>query len=170
MQQVEEYVEKTDFEPELEGGGGSFWARFVNKLEQFLESPYWLLSIILLVAMLSFLLGRISKIGESKEGVRVTNNSPLAPLPAGSVGGLKQERGTAQTPVSVTQSGQAAAVVNSDVGGKIEVVGSKNGTKYHLPSCPGAKQISEKNLIKFESIEEARSRGYTPASNCKGLK
>jgi hypothetical protein len=50
------------------------------------------------------------------------------------------------------------------------VVASKNGTKYHYPWCTGAKQISEKNLIKFSSIAEARAKGYTPASNCKGLK
>jgi len=52
----------------------------------------------------------------------------------------------------------------------IQVVASKNGTKYHLPTCAGAKQISDKNKVTFGSIEEARAKGYTPASNCKGLK
>ena len=51
-----------------------------------------------------------------------------------------------------------------------EVVASKNGTKYHFPWCGGAKQISDKNKITFKSAEEARKAGYTPASNCKGLK
>lgn len=51
-----------------------------------------------------------------------------------------------------------------------EVVASKSGSKYHFPWCAGAKQIAEKNLITFASIEDARKAGYTPASNCKGLK
>lgn len=40
------------------------------------------------------------------------------------------------------------------------VVGSKNSDKYHLPYCPGAKQISEQNKIWFASIEEAEKAGY----------
>ncbi len=49
------------------------------------------------------------------------------------------------------------------------VVASKSGKKYHFPWCAGAKQIAEKNKITFNSTEEARRAGYTPASNCKGL-
>ncbi len=54
--------------------------------------------------------------------------------------------------------------------GKEQVIASKNGTKYHYPWCSGAKQISDKNKITFNTIEEAKSAGYTPAGNCKGLK
>jgi hypothetical protein len=50
-----------------------------------------------------------------------------------------------------------------------QVVASKTGTKYHLPSCPGAKQISAKNLVVFESIEAAKRAGLTAAANCPGL-
>lgn len=50
------------------------------------------------------------------------------------------------------------------------VVASKSGTRYHLPSCPGAKSISKKNKITFSSIAEAEAAGYKPALNCKGLK
>lgn len=48
-------------------------------------------------------------------------------------------------------------------------VGSKQGNKFHLPECAGAKQISEVNKVWFSSKEEAISRGYTPALNCKGI-
>jgi len=48
-------------------------------------------------------------------------------------------------------------------------VGSKNGTKYHLPWCSGAKNIKEENKVWFSSKEEAESQGYTTASNCKGI-
>lgn len=56
---------------------------------------------------------------------------------------------------------------SSDYKGK--VLGSKNSDKYHLPDCPGAKQISEKNAIWFDSIEAAEKAGYKPAANCPGL-
>lgn len=48
-------------------------------------------------------------------------------------------------------------------------VGSKNGSKYHFPWCPGAKQMKEENKIWFSSKEDAEKAGYTPAANCKGL-
>lgn len=52
---------------------------------------------------------------------------------------------------------------------KTEYVGSKNGTKYHLPWCAGAKQIKEENKVWFSSKTEAEKAGYSPASNCKGI-
>ena len=48
-------------------------------------------------------------------------------------------------------------------------VGSKSGEKYHLLTCPGAKQIKDENKIYFASKEDAMRNGYTPASNCKGI-
>lgn len=48
-------------------------------------------------------------------------------------------------------------------------VASKNGTKYHLPWCPGAKQMNEENKVWFETKEEAEAAGYSPAANCPGL-
>lgn len=46
-------------------------------------------------------------------------------------------------------------------------VASKTGTKYHLPTCGGAKQIKEENKVWFTTKEEAEGAGYTPAANCK---
>ncbi len=48
-------------------------------------------------------------------------------------------------------------------------VGSRNGTKYHLPSCAGARRIAPENQVWFATQEEAETAGYTPASNCPGL-
>lgn len=62
------------------------------------------------------------------------------------------------------------SVQRAEKSGDSQVVASKNGTKYHYPWCGGAKQISEKNKITFNTIEEARKAGYMPAGNCKGLK
>lgn len=51
----------------------------------------------------------------------------------------------------------------------VQYVGSKNGTKFHLLTCPGAKQIKEENKVFFATKEDAQKAGYTPASNCKGI-
>lgn len=50
-----------------------------------------------------------------------------------------------------------------------QVVASKNGTKYYLPSCAGANRISTANKVWFASAAAAAAAGYTPAANCKGL-
>ena len=53
--------------------------------------------------------------------------------------------------------------------GATRVVASKSGTKYHLLTCSGASSIKETNKIYFDSIDQAKAAGYTPAANCKGL-
>ena len=49
------------------------------------------------------------------------------------------------------------------------VVASKNGTKYHAATCPGASQIKEENKIYFNSPSLAKAAGYLPAANCPDL-
>ena len=75
------------------------------------------------------------------------------------------------SPISVTQVGVVAAAAAGTLaqaeGGR--VVASKTGTKYFLPWCAGAKNISPLNLLTFSSSEEAKAKGYMPAANCKGL-
>lgn len=51
----------------------------------------------------------------------------------------------------------------------VEVVASQQGTKYHLPDCPGAKRIHDENRVAFASPELAQAAGYEPAANCPGL-
>ena len=49
------------------------------------------------------------------------------------------------------------------------VVGSKNGSVYHLPQCSGARRIGEGNKIWFDSEVQARESGYRPAKTCPQL-
>jgi len=44
---------------------------------------------------------------------------------------------------------------------------SKNSNKYHYPSCKWAQKINPKNLIKFNSPEQAIKAGYVPCKVCK---
>ncbi len=50
-----------------------------------------------------------------------------------------------------------------------QLVASKSGSKYHLISCPGAKQIKAENKIFFTSKVQAEAAGYKPAANCPEL-
>ncbi len=50
-----------------------------------------------------------------------------------------------------------------------QVVASKSGTKYYLPSCAGVERISEANKVWFASAAAAAAAGYAPSANCKGL-
>ncbi len=116
----------------------------VKKVRVFLKHLF----LFLLVAFLSFGLGWYSKIETEKDPVRVEYSFEALPesMRASSVDFTKE--------------------INEDIG---VVLGSKNGSVYHLPWCPGAKQINEENKVWFETKEEAELSGYSPAKNCKGL-
>lgn len=43
-------------------------------------------------------------------------------------------------------------------------VGSKNGTKYYTPGCPGVSRIKPENYIWFNSAEDATLQGYSKGS------
>lgn len=101
----------------------------------------------------------------------------LAVLAAYGLGRLHYYEETISVPVKIIQpvsqeTGKMPEVKGVSVSSESqgEVIASKSGTKYHYPWCSGAKQISAKNKIIFASPEEAQKAGYSPATNCKGLK
>jgi hypothetical protein len=105
------------------------------------EKDLILAVVIILVALISFGLGRLSKIGESRVPITIENLSTTTPT---------------------------EKITDNKIMGNF--VASKNGTKYHYPWCSGAQSIKEENKIWFSTAEEAQKAGYEPASNCKGLK
>lgn len=113
--------------------------------------------VIILVSSLSFGIGRLSVVGD---------------LPAGKAGRepIKIEydqelttENTNQTATVTNATQKKLAPPSASDGG---VVASKNGSKYHYPYCPGAKQIKETNKITFDSPSLAEAAGYTLAANC----
>ncbi len=110
--------------------------------------------IIILVAFGSFGLGRLSKIEGAKTPIKI-ENAPEVTAETFTLGAETDTVATQQASVSASQAS--------------ELVGSKNGTKYHYTWCSGAQRIAEANRIYFSSKTHAESRGYTPAVNCKGL-
>ena len=106
--------------------------------------------LIVLVALSSFGLGRISEghieINAPKNAIQFTQKASVV------------EATTSQSANSLPASSKTGSIV-----------ASKSGTKYHLLTCPGAKQIKEENKIFFKTAKDAENAGYSKASNCKGL-
>ena len=102
--------------------------------------------IIILVAILSFGIGRLSMIGKLREPIKIEYDEAIVTKPQ-------------------TNTNQSATALNAL--NKEGIVVSKNGSKYHYSHCAGAKQIKEENKITFDTKESAEAAGYTLASNCK---
>lgn len=102
-------------------------------------------AVIILISIISFGLGRLSKIRESRVPLSVEN--------------LKKEE-------KMDLLGNE--IINETAAQKL-FVASKNGKKYHYAWCDSAKSIKEENKVWFLTQEEARAAGYEPAANCKGL-
>jgi len=112
--------------------------------------------LVILVGVASFGLGRLS-VTDGKGTVEV-----LPPLSTPS-----EALGAQQTSVPTTSALSASVGSATTAAGKF--VASKSGTKYHYPWCSGAKRIKDENKVWFNTVEEARAAGYTPAANCPGL-
>lgn len=110
--------------------------------------------IIILIAFGSFGLGRLSKIEGSKTPIQIENAPEVNAETF--AGNIKADNINASQTLNTNDQ-------------KAELVGSKSGTKYHYTWCAGAQKIAETNRIYFASKTDAEARGYTPASNCKGL-
>lgn len=123
----------------------------------------YIVAIILLVGIGSFGLGRLSAIWPKKEPITFSKwNTPLEEGNRASTGQNEAQKAPSQSPKA-----QTASLLEATKKG--EYVASKNGTAYHFPWCPGAKQIKEENKIFFNTKEEAEKAGYKPAGNCSGL-
>ena len=116
-----------------------------EKLKSFLyDDAVFYTTLLLLVAIASFGLGRQSVApvltGSTRTVANSTEVQPLVP--------------------------NIDSVVSESADSSV-VIASKSGSRYHLPTCPGAKQIKESNVIEFQSIQAAEAAGYTPAANCQ---
>ncbi len=136
----------------------------LEKLKSFIaDDGFYTAALLIMVAFASFGLGRQSVV-ESDNTKTISNEATVvltAPSPKATV------------PQALTPTPLPGALTDPGVEGETtvsgEVVASKSGTKYHLPTCSGAKSIKPENLITFATRAEAEAAGYTPAANCKGL-
>lgn len=114
--------------------------------------------VIVLVAGLSFGIGRLTVVGK-REAVRIEYDKSLM--------SDDQTPISNQVPNPNVLKTQTANVIQAVTPASQQVIASKNGSRYHYLHCSGAKQIKEENRITFASPAEAESAGYTLAANCK---
>lgn len=124
----------------------------LSEIFETIKRNLFLIFLIVFIALLSFQLGRISKLGG--QPIRIEKASI-------------QEIFQPDANIRI----DADDANNTDRGAErvdFRVVASKKSTfgKYHFLWCPGAKQIKEENKIFFNSEKEAISAGYTLAGNC----
>ena len=116
------------------------------------NTELYLTAAIVLVAVISFGLGRLSKIREEKTPITIEN--------------VKENEETSESKPLLTSN---VDKTNSTATSKI-FVASRNGKKYYYAWCESANVIKEQNRIWFSTQAEAEKAGYQPATNCKGLK
>lgn len=122
-----------------------------------LKKDFWIVCIVLGVSLGSWCLGRLS--------VEESDPTALANLEIKNVFVDAQDRFVCKPQGSSQDRGEGIASLPKPTEGS--VVGSKNGSKYHLPRCPGAAAIKEENKVWFASESAAQAAGYTRAGNCK---
>src|SRR3990167_5777867 len=126
------------------------WVKNNNGLARRGGGELYLAAVIVLVAVISFGLGRLSKIREEKTPITIEN--------------VKENAETGES--------KSLSTSNVDSGIKADkiFVASRNGKKYYYAWCESANVIKEQNRVWFATQAEAEKAGYQPAANCKGLK
>lgn len=104
---------------------------------------------IILIALISFGLGRLTAPNIIKEPVTIEEHN----FSSQSATISNQLTGTTTEITSQTSSNEKGIIV-----------ASKYGKKYHWPWCTWAKKIKPENQVWFKSEEEAKKAGYQPCS------
>ena len=129
-----------------------------NLLEK--VKPFYVLLLILVIGSIFFALGRLSALEERHIPIKISY--PNATSTASIIQGTLPRQALGGSPMS-----DIGENVASQAG---EVIGSKTGKKYYFPWCGTLKRVKPENQVHFASVEKARTAGYSPAGNCKGLK
>lgn len=132
-----------------------------DKFKTFLsqnKKDLFLTLLVFLMSLASFGLGRLSVLWPEKEPIRIDQPDEID----------KSAEGLDQV-VPANNFTKPSVPTTSPIPSG-QYVASRNGSSFHLLTCPGAKQIKDENKIFFETPAEAKSAGYKPAANCPGLK
>ncbi len=130
------------------------------------KESYFIVALLVLVSGGAFAAGRMTPSTPTSSKGALALHPTMRTLPSGASSTPQGDTATSST--SEAKPTPAAASVGT-AEAKGLYVGSRKGTKYHLPTCPGAKHISDTNKVWFTSKQDATSKGYMPASNCKGM-
>lgn len=118
----------------------------LGALRVFVNQEFWFILFILLF-ILSFFLGRLTKFMESRPVFRFESKE-------------------AEEKNYELQRHQLFGLQNSKISTST-IVASKTGKKYYFVWCKGATNIKDSKKIYFDSEVLAQKAGYTLANNCK---
>lgn len=124
----------------------------ISRIKDFVEEyadEFFLVTVLLLVAVVSFGAGRLS-VSSPSSGELLIKSTPIE---------------TDQL-VQIVEQPPAAEEGSSE---PTQIVGNKKSKIYHRTDCSGAQRLAEENKIYFASIVAAKDAGYRPAGNCPGL-
>jgi len=120
------------------------------------DDAFFFTLMVVLVGAASFGLGRHTGLEGGMVQRLHTDTSGMAAV---------EEGRRAATPPVISGSQEPTAPATTS----LQLVASRNGTKYHYLWCASAGRINEENKVYFDSFAAARAAGYTPAANCDGL-
>ena len=140
-----------------------------EKLNQGLSKEVFGVTIIILLGIIGFGAYKLHAVYQEKGKVTESDIhlDSADPMPQATPTNSENPSGSAPATSAVSAAAPAAAVLSTSKG---EVVASKSGSVYHLPTCPGAKRILPQNQRWFKTIADAKAAGLKPSSTCKGLK
>jgi len=100
-----------------------------------------------------------------REGAGDTMKAPPWPAASTRTAMRAAPKPRTSSPKPAAPKGKASS--NASSGGDGSYIASKRSKKFHKATCGNGKRISEKNLVRYSSIEEAEKAGKTPAGCCK---
>ena len=131
----------------------SHFAKTHYRVKQFFESEggkdLLIILIVILVGLISFELGRLSK-NSPNEGIKVEYPN--------------QDQGADAT-LSINSQNQSPTF--SGINNSKSFFASSRGQKYYPLGCSAGKSIKEINRIYFTTREEAEKAGYELSSSCR---
>jgi hypothetical protein len=130
-------------------------------MKDFIHTHYAAIFAILVLAVISLSFGvgyeQGRKASSPSSGIifscpnTILESQKITPQVLGAHTDTSTQEVTTEVPTALTQKGGA-------------YLGSKNGTKYYTPGCPGANRIKATNIIWFQTVEDATLQGYTKGS------
>jgi len=137
----------------------------MEKIKSFIESEagknILIVSIIILVGVASFELGRLSKKGNTSSGVKIEYPT----IDKNQSGNVINSISTPQKDTNIGKS--AINTINDQNSVENFFFASKRGKKYYPMNCSAGKNIKKENRIYFATREDAVNAGYELSSSCK---
>ncbi|MFZ2522760.1 MAG: hypothetical protein WAW92_00025 [Minisyncoccia bacterium] len=137
----------------------------IKEIIEKVKSPMYFIAIAITLGVILFGLGRLSAESSKKTPISITYNSANAIFATSTSGQVE----ATSTKENISTSTKKETVIMPVPEVSSEVIGSKSGRKYYFPWCGTVKRIKPENRVYFKSIEEARTAGFSPGGNCKGL-